>query len=240
MLRRLWRFAAPVAAFALFGLAPSLSRANTIAAVLTGITPSGSNWSFNYDIVLSNLSGISKDASWQSGLVILDLGGFVSAGLSSSGGDATTSTASDWLVTSTPTGPDSLTNADYNVTLAGQTTLKGTNPANSASAPDNGATNLILKYLGGTTGDLVVSASSRVLTHLSIVSSISFSSKVNSISRDTSGTVGSLGTSFSTENHLIDAPSAVPLPPAVWAGMSLMGLMGIKGFRRQRLIKSAD
>jgi len=33
---------------------------------------------------------------------------------------------------------------------------------------------------------------------------------------------------------------AVPLPPAVWAGMSLMGLMGIKGFRRQRLIKSAD
>jgi hypothetical protein len=33
---------------------------------------------------------------------------------------------------------------------------------------------------------------------------------------------------------------AVPLPPAVWAGMSLMGLMGIKGYRRQRLNKTAE
>jgi hypothetical protein len=33
---------------------------------------------------------------------------------------------------------------------------------------------------------------------------------------------------------------AVPLPPAVWAGLSLMGLMGIKGYRRQRLIKAGE
>jgi hypothetical protein len=34
--------------------------------------------------------------------------------------------------------------------------------------------------------------------------------------------------------------SPVPLPPAVWAGLSLMGLMGIKGYRRQRLIKAGE
>jgi hypothetical protein len=34
--------------------------------------------------------------------------------------------------------------------------------------------------------------------------------------------------------------AVVPLPPAVWAGLSLMGLMGIKGYRRQRLIKAGE
>lgn len=38
----------------------------------------------------------------------------------------------------------------------------------------------------------------------------------------------------------IQATVAVPLPPAVWAGLSLMGLMGIKGYRRQRLIKAGE
>jgi len=33
---------------------------------------------------------------------------------------------------------------------------------------------------------------------------------------------------------------AVPLPPAVWAGLSLMGLMGVQGVRRQRLKKVSE
>jgi len=33
---------------------------------------------------------------------------------------------------------------------------------------------------------------------------------------------------------------AVPLPPAVWAGLSLMGMMGVQGIRRQRLNKASE
>jgi len=33
--------------------------------------------------------------------------------------------------------------------------------------------------------------------------------------------------------------TVVPVPPAVWGGLSLMGLMGVKGYRRQRLNKAA-
>lgn len=34
--------------------------------------------------------------------------------------------------------------------------------------------------------------------------------------------------------------AAVPLPPAVWGGLGLMGLMGVKNFRRQRLIMAGE
>jgi len=34
--------------------------------------------------------------------------------------------------------------------------------------------------------------------------------------------------------------AAVPLPPALWAGLSLMGLMGVQGVRRQRLNKAGE
>jgi len=33
--------------------------------------------------------------------------------------------------------------------------------------------------------------------------------------------------------------TVVPVPPAIWGGLSLMGLMGVKGYRRQRLNKAA-
>jgi len=44
--------------------------------------------------------------------------------------------------------------------------------------------------------------------------------------------------SLQTNSGQVLGPSAVPLPPAVWAGLSLMGLMGVQGVRRQRLKKA--
>jgi len=46
--------------------------------------------------------------------------------------------------------------------------------------------------------------------------------------------------SLQTNAGQVLGPSAVPLPPAVWAGLSLMGLMGVQGVRRQRLKKVSE
>lgn len=48
------------------------------------------------------------------------------------------------------------------------------------------------------------------------------------------------GKEYTSDGKAQDQLVLVPLPPAIWAGLSLLGLMGVKGYRRQRLIKAGE
>jgi hypothetical protein len=103
-------------------------------------------------------------------------------------------------------------------------------PPGLLPAVDTGSTNLRFTYSGGG-----VLGPDVILGHFGAVTSllVQYDDGIT-VARDhnIAGT--------RTEANSGYAPVPVPLPPAVWAGLSLMGLMGIKGYRRQRLIKAGE
>jgi hypothetical protein len=200
-------------------------RAETIESHLLSVTPVGSNFRYDYELVLTNGNGLSS-SGFESGLIILDFQGLVGTPvLSSSGTDITV--VGDWSAVATPaTGGAPLSNTTF---AAGVTTMFGTNPFNFAGGLDSAAIpNIVLQYAGS---DIAVDlANPRDLIHLSAVSVYGTHAVTTvTVSRDT----GPSADRRPTENYSIDAPvPAVPLPAAAWAGFALFGGLGLKKLRR--------
>src|SRR5688572_2444403 len=103
------------------------ARAETIEAHLVSVVPSGPNFVYNYQLVLTNGNGISS-SGFESGLIILDFLGLTgSPTLSVSGTDVTA--VGDWNVATPATDGAPLSNTTH---AAGITTIFGTNPFNFA------------------------------------------------------------------------------------------------------------
>jgi len=100
---------------------------------------------------------------------------------------------------------------------------------------ETGATNVVFTYKGTATIPSDVSP----LVTFSVISSIGFPSTLIAYGGADHATAANGGAAQSNFGA-VAGPSAVPLPPALWAGLSLMGMMGVKGYRRQQLNKTAE
>src|SRR5687768_12246219 len=129
------------------------ARAETIEAHLVSVVPSGPNFVYNYQLVLTNGNGLANSVgdhpAFESGLIILDFYGLVSASLSVSGGDITA--VADWNVATPLTGGSPLDSTIYSPVpiLGNNTFLQGTSPNSIAGGPDHPAvSNVVLQYEG--------------------------------------------------------------------------------------------
>lgn len=106
---------------------------------------------------------------------------------------------------------------------------EGTNSTNPGAATPDGATpNFRADFIGGLYTAPV--GPDVLLGQLTLVSQYTARGQAKYISTDSEG----LDPSFNVGTTTV----AVPLPPAVWAGMSLLGVLGFKGFRRQRMVNA--
>jgi len=160
------------------------------------VTPVGSNFRWDYDIVVSQGSQVVAGDSF----TIYDFAGFVGVAGSLPTG---------WALNS------SSTNApDY----AFQT---------RATTDDPTVTDLILSYSGATTGS---TAANTPLGTFSFISN--YGDRKNSFFEDQDHTI--FNNQAQTDNHNTQVPVAVPVPAAVWGGMTLLGAMFTAKVTRRR------
>jgi hypothetical protein len=199
-----------------------IANANTIQPIAVG-TSGSSPYTYHFELELTPNNGLTNDANWQSGLLILDFPGFLSASLASNGAGEVTSSG-DWSLSNTPTGGSPLPNVFY---IGTSTILLGASGNLSGGTDTPGLTNVVLQYVGA---GLDVDSSQRNLIGLDIVSSLALtrSDVITTLSRDSSANRIGEAETFST------APIAVPLPAAVWSGMSTLTALGVFMVARKR------
>jgi hypothetical protein len=198
------------------------AKANTIQPILKSISgPVAGSFTYVFDLQLTPNNGLSSNATHPSSLTIFDFGVVSTATVSAVAGDVTA--AADWTPSTALSG-SSLPNMSINTPSAGQTTLFG--DSNSVTANDSTSlSNVTVRYGGAT---LASSASQRSLINLTVVSSLVPGAVLQSLSMNTA-----LGTINQADTFPV-VTSAVPVPAAAWAGLSMLGSMGVLSVIRKR------
>jgi len=212
MLSWIKKIAVPLAAIGCLAFMAPFASADSIVPALLSVTPTGPNWVWTYQLDLTGGVGATSSTLKTGDFFILqDVEGLIGAPAIAAGG---TTPSANWTI-----GTEA-TSANY----------VGGVPGSDSSTP-----NIRVTYSPAVTTDLA--SDSINMVRFSLVSSLANLGFTLDYSGNDHRTSDS---SLQTNLGLVVGPSAVPLPPAVWAGLSLMGLMGVKGFRRQRLNKAAE
>jgi hypothetical protein len=201
-------------------------RANTIQPIFVSATPlGGGNYSYVYDLQLTAHNGLSADASFPSSVTIVDFGTLAGTPTLSTVGSglatAYATSTSDWLVTTATTGA-ALPNAVYVPTTL---TLFGN--SNKAATDDFAGTNVTVRYTN--ISGLAEANFQRSLVQLTVVSNIAPGVILQSLSMNTA-----LGTVNQADTFPVAIGAVVPVPAAAWAGLSMLGSLGLWGLARRR------
>ena len=191
-------------------LGASATEANTIQSIFLNSTTSGPNTVYTYQLEITANNGLQGGSIDPSALVILDFPGFVSADISSTGGDLTST--GDWSLSTASTGAGSLPDSS---TTAGIFNLGGF--SGGINANDGPGTNVVLQYVGA---GLPIGGGSfnSLLLHLNITSSLNSFSPVQSVSRNTA--IGGISNETDSFPILAQGGGGVPEP----ASLSLLAV----------------
>jgi hypothetical protein len=222
------RTLALLGALSVAGLSAAAS-ANTIQPIFMSASNNGNGtYTYTYDLQLTPNNGLSNNALYQSAVIILDFGHITGTPVVSNLGGlagANVTSAGSWGVEKAVFGGGTLQNVDY---IPTDTYLKGA--SKSVQAPDLGGDNVIVYYTNAT-ALAPVAMLQRSLIQLTLTTDLAPGGGfLDSLSRNTIvGKIDELGT------HAVSTgPALVPLPAAVWAGMSMLGSLGLVGAMRRR------
>ena len=205
-------------------LSVSAAKANTIQSIQTSSGTLGSNFVYNFSIQITPNNGLSGTVDPnQSGLVILDFPGAISATLSKSGSDVTNT--SDWGVgVATGGGLAGSGQALLNTSWVPSTFTMGGFLGGASFTDSATVNNIVLVYSGA---GLAVVGAQTSLIHLQVISSTLLNTTLQSVSRNTT-------TSVANEVDSFPVAVSVPVPAAAWAGLSMLAGLGVLGVLRKR------
>jgi hypothetical protein len=223
------------------GIAASPAQAHTLQPILVGLSgPVGGNTTYIYDIELTPnntlQNAVAIPMGYPSSVTLLDFGvipGMPTLSVSSGLFGADVTSVGDWVVSTSMTGA-ALPNATF---AGGNFVLTGSNGILIQAFDSPSAANVTLKYVGSGLG---TSSLQRSLIQLTISANGVPTPTVLTLSMDGNPVTGVQQADSYSANTLnpVGGPggpgTSVPLPPAVWAGISTLSGCGLLNFFRKR------